>query len=705
MCSDEVQHLPQLREDLQLLPAPNTDDGSPAWTLYDPVSHRFFRIGALVFHMLSRWSAANGQQLIDQVSDETVFVPAHEDVDALIKFLEINQLTVQSYTQPSSRYVMQHKSHHANRWQRLLSQYLFFRVPLFRPDAFLNRTYPWFGKCFSLSFLYGVTLISIIGIYLVSRQWDVFINTFLHFFTLQGILIYALALIGTKVFHELGHVYTAKHYGCRIPSMGAAFMVMLPMMYSDMSDTWRLYSKKQRMHIAAAGIINELMLAGICLFIWSFLPEGILRSVCFVVATTSLISTLLINITPFMRFDGYYMLSDWWGIDNLQQRSFQLARWKLRHLLFGPVEEKPEYLLPNQERKLVCYAWITWVYRLILFTGIALLVYHFFFKPLGLILFTVEIVLLILMPVFKEIQHWRTLTNSNLQTRRWRLWILLAAVIVSALFIPWNSRIHIPGVLTSATHTTLYPAESAQIVSIAVEQGQRVEKDQVLMVLRSPALDKDIALARQQLEFLELRAMRAVANRQDQDDLHVILEQIAAESSRLEGLEKKQARLTLRAPFPGIIATMGEALHVHQWVNRTTALCLIMDPDSAEIKGIVSETDLNRIESGQPASFYPEDPQLPELTASLHRIDWGNIKHVDLPYLASPYGGDIAVRRHHNGMLVPETTVYAIYLNNVSATALQKEIRGSILISGKPISIARQAYETAASVIIRESGF
>lgn len=38
-------------------------------------------------------------------------------------------------------------------------------------------------------------------------------------------------------------------------------MVMVPMLYSDMSDTWRLSSRQQRFHIAAAGIINELLLA------------------------------------------------------------------------------------------------------------------------------------------------------------------------------------------------------------------------------------------------------------------------------------------------------------------------------------------------------------------------------------------------------------------------------------------------------------
>lgn len=705
MSSEDVQQLPMLREDLQLLKAPNALDGSQTWTLYDPVSNRFFRIGVLVFHMLSNWSIGSSRALINQISAETLFNPTHDHVSELIRFLSLNQLTIQSHTQQSTEYLSQHQKYRANRWQRYLSHYLFFRIPLFRPDVYLNRTYPFVKKFYSPSFFYFVITISIFGIYFVSRQWDVFVNTFLHFFTLQGALIYVAALIGIKTFHELGHAYTAKHYGCRVPSMGVAFMVMLPMLYSDMTDTWRLHSKKQRVHIAAAGIINELMLAGICLFIWAFLPEGVLRSVCFIIATTSLISSLAINLTPFMRFDGYYILSDWWGVDNLQQRSFHLAQWKLRELLFGAIEEKPEYLFPSLELKLVCYAWLTWLYRLILFLGIALLVYHLFFKLLGLILFIVEIVMLILMPIYKEVKQWWKLKSKIQQKSRLWFWTIFLIGLTGLLFVPWNSHVYIPGVFTSSTYASIYSSESAQISSIAIERGQKVKKDQILMVLTSPILDREVQLARKQLEFFKLRAMRAVTNQQGQDDLHVILEQIAAESSKLEGLEKRQARLILRSPFSGLVAEIDDTLRVNQWINNTMPLAFIMDPDATEIKGIASEHELNRIELGQEALFFPEDPFLPKLTASVNRIDWGNIQHIDLTYLTSRFGGDVAVKVHNDGTSVPENAAYAIRLSNVSSTVPQQEIRGNILIKGEPVSLVKRVYELVVSVVIRESGF
>jgi putative peptide zinc metalloprotease protein len=265
--------------------------------------------------------------------------------------------------------------------------------------------------------------------------------------------------------------------------------------------------------------------------------------------------------------------------------------------------------------------------------------------------------------------------------------------------------VQIPGVLTSSIYVTIYPSESAQIISIDIERGQIVERGQALIVLRAPELDKKIEIARNELKFFKLRAMRAVSNQQDQDDLHVILEQIAAKSSELEGLEKRQKRLVLRAPFSGIVAELDETLVVDQWVKNIAPLFFIMDPNAIEIKGIASESELKRIEFGQQAIFYPEDALLPTLTASVNRIDWGNIKHLEMTYLASQYGGDVAVKSDNDGLLVPESTAYAVHLGNISATVLQQETRGDILITGEPISFAKRAYELVVSVLIRESGF
>ena len=126
----------------------------------------------------------------------------------------------------------------------------------------------------------------------------------------------------------------------------------------------------------------------------------------FLLATTTWVSTVLINASPFMRFDGYFLLSDFLQMPNLHARAFALARWDLRERLFALGEPAPEHF-PAARRGLILFAWATWIYRLVLFLGIAALVYHFFIKALGIFLFLVEIVWFIARPLWSEIGAWR----------------------------------------------------------------------------------------------------------------------------------------------------------------------------------------------------------------------------------------------------------------------------------------------------------
>ena len=93
----------------------------------------------------------------------------------------------------------------------------------------------------------------------------------------------------------------------------------------------------------AAGIITELTIA-----VWATSAGfGCRRGGCVrlpPVVITTWISTLLINASPFMRFDGYFILSDALGVVNLHERCFDYARWHLRRVLFGLPDAPPEYL-------------------------------------------------------------------------------------------------------------------------------------------------------------------------------------------------------------------------------------------------------------------------------------------------------------------------------------------------------------------------
>jgi putative peptide zinc metalloprotease protein len=242
-------------------------------------------------------------------------------------------------------------------------------------------------------------------VFLVSRDWQRFVGTFPHLFSLGGALSFGVALFFAKFCHEFGHAFMAKRAGCRVQSMGVAFMVLLPMFYTDVSDAWRVNDRRARLLIGAGGVLAELLLACIALLVWSLLPDGPARTAAFMLASATWITTLVVNLNPFMRFDGYFLLSDLWEVDNLQGRAFAFVAGACVRVLFGYGAPAPEPWSPTMQRRLLIWGYGSWLWRAALFLGIALAVYHLFFKLLGIFLMLVELVWFIFLPIMNE---WRS---------------------------------------------------------------------------------------------------------------------------------------------------------------------------------------------------------------------------------------------------------------------------------------------------------
>ena len=399
--------LSPLREELKLLPAAANHDGSLAWMVQDPINNSFFRIGWLDFEMLLRWAYGSPEKIVNSVNNETTLDIDVTDVNDLKLFLEQNSLLQASSQEAVDQLRERAKELNKGFLNWILHHYLFFRIPLFRPQVWLASLMPWLGWIFTRTTAIVVIFLTLVGIFLVARQWEVFSSTFVDQLTWSGLLGYTVALVFAKILHEMGHALTATRYGVRVAHMGVALLVMFPMMYTDTSESWKLSSSRQRLAIASAGIIAELALAGLATLAWSLSPDGSVKSALFFLATTSWLLTLLVNVSPFLRFDGYFILMDAIDFPNLHQRSGAFARIWLRRVLLGFNDAWPEDIQSNGRTALIVFAFMTWLYRLVVFLGLALLVYYFFFKILGIILMVLELIWFIWRPVWSELRKWR----------------------------------------------------------------------------------------------------------------------------------------------------------------------------------------------------------------------------------------------------------------------------------------------------------
>lgn len=698
--------LPELRPDLALLPGSAAEDGSPTWLIHDVSRNRYFRLGLDAFRALGHWQAGMpSTELVQRCQADGVDIDA-DDLKDLMQFILGNQLTQVQDRPGLQRLMEQHQRSQQHWFKWLLHHYLFVRIPLWRPDAFLHRTWPVVSRLLTPGVLWTIRVLGLVGLLMVLQQWEVFVSTFLHFLSWQGLALYGLTLAVVKSAHELGHAYVAKKYGCKVGSIGVAFLLLFPVFYTDTTDAWRLRSSRDRLRIVVAGVGTELHLAMLATFAWSFLPDGPWRSAAFFVATTSWVTSLLVNLSPFMRFDGYFAFSDLLRAENLQPRSFALARWHLRERLFGWDVAPPESLPIWRARLFIAYAYATWIYRLVLFLGIALLIYHFAFKLLGIVLFAVEIGWFILLPMKNEVLVWW----QNRQGMRWNRYttrtLLGLLGLMVALIIPWRSTVSVPAVLLAGDFRPVYATEGGRVVDILVSPQSRVEAQTPLIRLEQPELAHSLSQTKRELSLVEEKIQRQAGSARDLQDALVLTQQRVALQSRLQSLQLKQARMTLVAPMGGVVSQM-ESLQPGQWVAANAPLMTLRSVQGLRVMALAPAEALHRIEEGAKATWISNLPGSPKLYLQLARVDQTAVSHVVWPELASDFGGPVPTRKDTQQQLLrPEGAWYQLAL--VSETAqlaptLQQS--GEVLIEGKAESILGRYWRHAMAVWIRESGF
>lgn len=698
--------LPPLRKNLQFLRGAPSPEGVPTWTIVDPVRNKYFQIEWQVYQLLERWSAGTIESLVKVVARDTTSRLRVEDVEDFVRFLYANNLTDQSASGQTKDYVAQQAARRQVWWQWLLHHYLFIKIPLFRPDAFLRMTLPLVAPLYTVAAAWVFGALTCAGLFLVSRQWDMFLSTFLHFFNWRGAVMYAAVLCAVKGVHELGHAYTATRFGCRVPTIGVAFMVMMPVLYSDVSDAYRLNDKRKRLAVAAAGVLAELGLAAVATFLWGFLPDGAVRSMAFVVATTSWIMSLSVNLNPLMRFDGYYLLADGLGVPNLQDRAFALGQWRLRELLFAPGAPPPEVVGASRRSRMVAYAWAVWCYRIVLFTGIAITVYHYFFKLLGIVLFLVEILFFVCFPIGRELAAWWGRRTLYASTRRFAVTMGILAAGLLLLFIPWGGRVSIPAVLQAASYATVYPPAPGRIVSVSAMAGQSVRQGETLLVMETPELDKASKVARIQLEGLNLRTQRQAGNSEDRAQALVIREALSVKQAELDGVAERQQNLRLHAPIAGVVADRAESLYPGRWINTDLPVAYVVDPHRTHLLALVSVEDVRFLAPGQDARFIPDDLTRATRHARLLEIRDLDEQDLSVPYFASIYGGEVPVRKDARGRLQAEQSVYRVEFDVLDdEEPLHQAVTGHAVLMGQNRSLAGRIWDRVAAVSIRESGF
>jgi len=698
--------LPPLREELGLHRGPALATGEPSHTLEDPVRNQFFRIDWTTFEILCRWSLGNPDDILLSLRADTTLDLQRADVDAVLKFLHDNQLVRPDPLASSQAMAARHQAL-AGKWHtQLLHHYLFFRIPLVKPDRWLNRVAPAFAWLFSRGFALATLLALLLGGTLVWRQWDSFRTTLAGSFTPGGLFAYAAALTLVKCAHELGHALTAKRHGCRVPAMGLAFLVLWPVPYTDTNDVWRLPDERRRRQVAMAGVATELVIAVWATLAWAVLPDGLLRDIVFPLATTTWIATLAVNASPFMRFDGYFVLSDWLDMPNLHARAFALARWDLRERLFGLGAEPPEYFPRRRHLGLILFAWGVWLYRITVFVGIALLVYHFFIKLVGIFLFCIEMSWFVIRPIAGEVKVWRGLWPHIRKSPRGRGTLVLALLLVALFVVPWPTRVQGGAVFKPVEVFPIHAPEHAQVAGLPLREGARVAAGQVLVQFAVAENGSRRQALQAEVERLRWQAEAAGFDAEQRANSVVLREQLASAEAQLAALVEDAARYRPAAPFAGTLRDLDPELAPGTWVGKNERVAVLVGEGKSEVSTYLDEDTVRRVAPGDHATFYLDGGAGPALRLTVTSIDRDATRVLPSGLWAAQQGGQVPAR-DKQGAWYPEHAVYRVNFSvDEPAPALAGHAwRGKVVIAGDWEAPGTRFVRALAALFWREAGF
>lgn len=382
------------------------------------------------------------------------------------------------------------------RWQAWQNP-LVIRLPGLDPSWLLPRIEPWFRWMFSLPAVLGCLALVVIAVLLSLMWFDEGMRrlpSLAAVTTPQALLVIWFAIGGLKVIHELAHAVACEHFGAQTKEMGVLLMLLMPCLYCDVSDAWRLPRRRDRLIISAAGIYIEVVLAALAALLWWFTQPGLLNTVCLTIMALGSVNTVLINGNPLLRYDGYYLLLDAVGIVNLWQRSRRRVADFFTWLAIGI--QRPDELTEDRfsHRFLLVYGLASIAYRWFVL-GLMLAFLYALLQPLGMggvaILIGAWMAWFsLVLPVWTwGVEVVRLALPSSRRRRRLGLWLAGGAVLAGLMMIlPLPHRMTAPAIVRPAEAEDIYVAAPGRLTEILVPLGASVQAGQPVARLSNTQL-------------------------------------------------------------------------------------------------------------------------------------------------------------------------------------------------------------------------
>ncbi len=638
-------------------------DGPPAYVLKDPVSLRYYRLDEKQRFLAGLMDGSHSLEEIRKAYEKH-FRPERLTLEELETFAAqlLGSGLVQSDALQSGQTLFEksEKQRRESRWSAVLN-FLSLRIPLCNPDRALARLLPWVRFAFTTPFvLLGLGLM-LAALALVATHWGDFLARLpeaREFFTLKNLLCLWAALGLVKVLHELGHGLCCKAFGGTVHEAGLLLLMFFPTLYCNVSDSWSIPQRRRRIAVSAAGIYVELLIAALATFgWWATDPGTLVNTLCLALMVVCSVNTVLFNANPLMRFDGYYILSDWLEVPNLSETAGRQLRAVVLRGLGADVRESSA----DRPVFLVCYAVASYVYRWL----VALWCFHLlstFLVPyklgsVGYLLAVAGVAVLLGWPLLRLLQavHGRGRLPDMKPLRVWLAAGALAALAVLVLVVPFPVRVS--GVAQiqvepDQVHRVVVPERGGFLRTVHVRDGQRVRAGDVLATLANPDLE---------IKLRVNEADQALRHKQRAAQLAELLETVASEEQALTGLQQTEFelkalaqeyavlreqldRLVLRAPCDGSVMGLLPVEDAGKWLDKGAEVCRVGNERVLRAVLLVEPADHELVVPGARAWIRVHGAashHWPGVVTEIAQVDAASIP----PALSRRAGGEVATKQ------------------------------------------------------------
>lgn len=489
------------------------------------------------------------------------------------------------------------EKHRLNDQKMRLWNPLNIRVGLMDPDKLITRLDGVVPRNCLAPFFIGFALLLIFAGIAIAPHWQQ-LNDHIGnnaIFDPANILLMALIYPLMKLVHELAHALVVKRYGGDVRECGVAMLVLFPNPYVDASAVSIFANKYHRILVSAAGILTELSVAAVAVFVW-LNSAGLIRDAALSVMLIGAVSTLLFNGNPLLKFDAYYMLCDWLEIPNLASRSKKYLQVHAARLV-GFEPEPIRLPSDNNERAwLIGYGVLSMAYRVVLMAFIAWMMsgQYFFF---GLLLAIYIVFTVLIVPLYKALQ----LVFRQPKAARVRVGLgagtILMFVAGVAMAVPVAGTVTTDGIVWLPEQSVLRLEQPCEVVRVHAKPGSIVSKASPLFDCADDDWVSQVNVLRADLRRLDVQ--RSGLLTQDPAQHEQLNSQRTVVDAEYNLAAKRLASTRVVASVHGQFLIEGSTTLAGRYLPANTIAGYVVPENLRTIRLALTQSQAHRIASGE----------------------------------------------------------------------------------------------------------